>query len=699
MMRRMKAMAGVALCLCLAVWIATAQAARATESGPAPVNPHASPEARALLRYLDSISGKYTITGQHNFPNAGSRWTDRTYDLTGKYPGLFGEDFGFSGEDDKDSVLGRPGMIAEVERQYREGAVIALMWHAVRPTEDEPVGFRDSVQGHLTDFEFMELLTPGTDLYQRWCAQVDAIAGYLTELRDAHVPVLFRPYHEMNGNWFWWGGRPGKNGSAALYRQLYDRLVNEHKLDNLIWVWNVNVPGGNAGAFADYFPGIDYVDVLSVDNYGEFKPSYYDDVLALAGEKPIALAEVGGAPTLEVLKAQPKWTYFMIWAGLAEFSNPPEKLREVFEGPTVLNRGDPRLADAMEAMRKASRDAPPEPVTVHSSEEARALLERLYGVSGKNTLSGQENDARAILGSTEHVVAVTGQSPAIYGEDLGITKEDGVEGDAVRQAIVEEAKRQYKNHAMVSLSWHAARPTDDEPATIEQSVRGQLTDFEWNELLTPDTDLNKRWCAQVDEIAKYLQQLQDAKVPVLWRPYPESNGKKFWWAGRKGMRGSAALYRQLFDRLVHRDGLRNLIWVWNAAPPGFGPNATGAYADYFPGLLYVDALALNVENPNSRFRLDTSLSLAGGGKVIGVGFEGKIPDPSWFEQQTGWTWFLVAPEPAPPPAPAVAAAPLPPAAPAPPQSSADPAEALRQLYADPRVVSQGVKPQRGASSP
>jgi mannan endo-1,4-beta-mannosidase len=175
--------------------------------------------------------------------------------LTGKYPGLFGGDFGFSGEDDKDSILGRPGMIAEVERQYRNAAVIALMWHALRPTEDEPVGFRDSVQGHLTDFEFAELLRPGTDLYRRWCAQVDAIAGYLTELRDAHVAVLFRPYHEMNGNWFWWGGRPGNNRSAALYRQLCDRLVKEHKLDNLVWVWNVNLPGGNAGAFADYFPG------------------------------------------------------------------------------------------------------------------------------------------------------------------------------------------------------------------------------------------------------------------------------------------------------------------------------------------------------------------------------------------------------------------------------------------------------------
>ena len=87
---------------------------------PEPVNPHATPEARALLAYLDSISGKATIAGQHNFPNVGARWTDMAYDLTAKYPGLFGGDFGFSGGDDKDSVLSRPAMIEEVERQYQQ---------------------------------------------------------------------------------------------------------------------------------------------------------------------------------------------------------------------------------------------------------------------------------------------------------------------------------------------------------------------------------------------------------------------------------------------------------------------------------------------------------------------------------------------------------------------------------------------------
>jgi len=217
-------------------------------AAPDPVNPHATPEARALLAYLDSISGKQTIAGQHNYPNAGSRWTDMAYDLTGRYPGLFGQDFGFSAGDDKDSMLSRPAMIEEVKRQYRNGVVIALTWHEVRPTDDEPASFRESVQGHLTDYEWQQLLTPGTPLYNRWCTQVDLVAGYLRQLRDAHVPVLFRPYHEINGNWFWWGGRPGQDGSAALYRQLYDRFVNVHHLDNLLWVWNANAPnGGNAG--------------------------------------------------------------------------------------------------------------------------------------------------------------------------------------------------------------------------------------------------------------------------------------------------------------------------------------------------------------------------------------------------------------------------------------------------------------------
>jgi mannan endo-1,4-beta-mannosidase len=322
-----------------------------------PVTPHATPEARALLAYLSSISGKATIAGQHNYPNVSARWTDMAYDLTGKYPGLFGHDFGFSAGEDKDSVLSRPAMIEEVKRQYTNGAVVTLTWHEVRPTNDEPVTFMSSVQGHLTDAEWKELLTPGSPLNTRWCTQVDVVASYLKQLQDAHVPVLFRPYHEMNGNWFWWGGRPGKDGSAALYHLIYDRFVNLHHLDNLLWVWNVNAPnGGNAGAIEAYDPGTQFADLVTMDIYGEFKQRYYTNMLALAGDRPIALAEVGKLPSQETLEKQPRWTYFMCWSEFIQEHNPLELVNAVYHAPQVLTREDARLAAPLAAIRKATAE-------------------------------------------------------------------------------------------------------------------------------------------------------------------------------------------------------------------------------------------------------------------------------------------------------------------------------------------------------
>jgi mannan endo-1,4-beta-mannosidase len=351
-----------------------AQTALVAPASPhaAPVNQDATPAARALLKKLDEISGHYTLTGQHNFPDELSRSSDRDYDLTEKFPAIFGQDFGFAGGADKDSTEGRPSMIEEAERQYSNGAVIALTWHAVRPTDDEPVTFRDSVQGHLTDFEWQELLTPGTDIYNRWAEQVDVIAGYLRQLQEAGVPVLFRPYHEMNGNWFWWGGRPGENGSAALYRQLYDRFVHVHHLNNLIWVWNVNSPSENAGAIGSYFPGPQYVDVVTMDIYGEFKQDYYDGMVVQAGDKPIALAEVGAMPTLEVLARQPRWAYFMMWSGLAETANTADQLQAIFHAPNLLNRGDPPFTPQ-------SADPSPgfEPVTNDALPGVKEILSRL----------------------------------------------------------------------------------------------------------------------------------------------------------------------------------------------------------------------------------------------------------------------------------------------------------------------------------
>jgi mannan endo-1,4-beta-mannosidase len=339
------------------------RAAAAADGAAEPVTPQASPEARALLQFLYDISGRYTLTGQHNFPNTKSVNSRFAAKYIGKTPIIWGSDWGHAKAGDSDSYLARPDIVQEAIRQHRLGSLVALCWHAVPPTSDEPTTFQAlphsdpkhlaSVSGKLLDEQFRDVLTPGTALYEHWCAQVDAIAVFLKQLQDAHVPVLWRPYHEMNGDWFWWGGRTGDQSTAALYRQMFDRLVNHHHLNNLVWVWSVDRPSRPGMEHASYFPGIQYVDVLSLDVYGsDFKPSYYDSLVALSQGKPLALAEVGSPPTPEILAQQPRWTYYMTWAGMVR-NTPRKQYEALLDDPRVLNLEDESYAEASASYRKA----------------------------------------------------------------------------------------------------------------------------------------------------------------------------------------------------------------------------------------------------------------------------------------------------------------------------------------------------------
>jgi mannan endo-1,4-beta-mannosidase len=390
---RMKTAIGILL-LILGARAVGLPAAAAADGSAEPVTPQASPEARALLQFLYDLSGKYTLTGQHNFPNTKSVNSRFAARYIGKTPVIWGSDWGHAKAGNSDSYLARPDIVQEAIRQHQLGSLVALCWHAVPPTSDEPTTFQPlpnsdpkrlaSVSGKLLDEQFKEVLTPGTALYEHWCAQVDAIAVFLRQLQDAHVPVLWRPYHEMNGDWFWWGGRTGAYGTASLYRQMFDRLVNHHRLNNLVWVWSVDRPSRPGMEHASYFPGIQYVDVLSLDVYGgDFKPSYYDSLVALSQGKPLALAEVGSPPTPEILAQQPRWTYYMTWAGMVR-NTPRKQYEALLADPRVLDLEDEAYAEASAPYRKACGLPPvhfePKPTDFSGSwvlDEGRSDLGRM----------------------------------------------------------------------------------------------------------------------------------------------------------------------------------------------------------------------------------------------------------------------------------------------------------------------------------
>jgi len=306
----------------------------------APVNPNTTAAARALLEQLYDINGRKIIAGHQNYVGRVDTYPQRVREITGRTPQIWGCDFI---NYDKPGVA--TAVVREAYRKFTEGYMVTLMWHAGRPTDDPPFGWKESIQADLTENEWQDLITPGTAIHGRWLRQVDTVAGYLKELQDLGVPVLWRPYHELNGVWFWWGNRKGEKGSAQLYRMLYDRFVRHHGLNNLLWVWNANAPRqlvlDEAFAYEEFFPGLAYVDVLATDVYHhDYQQSHHDDLVMLAQGKVVALGEVGEVPTPGILARQPRWTWFMIWGDFVDTHNTPQQIKALYDYPTVLTHED-----------------------------------------------------------------------------------------------------------------------------------------------------------------------------------------------------------------------------------------------------------------------------------------------------------------------------------------------------------------------
>jgi len=276
------------------------------------------------------------VAGHHTYVQRPDTFINRVYELTGKKPAVWGCDFINYAKKGEAARI-----VQEAYTKYRDGYIVTLMWHAGRPQDDPPFGWKESIQGKLTDKEWEALMQPGTALHSRWLIQVDTVAQYLKALQTLGVPVLWRPYHELNGVWFWWGNRKGDRGSAKLYRMMFDRFVGYHKLHNLLWVWNTNTPRqliqDEAFAYEDFFPGTDCVDVLAADVYHrDYRQSHHDELFGLGGGKLIALGEIGQVPAPEILVRQPLWAWFMIWADWVNTHNSPKEIQDLYGSPRVL---------------------------------------------------------------------------------------------------------------------------------------------------------------------------------------------------------------------------------------------------------------------------------------------------------------------------------------------------------------------------
>nr|WP_306812766.1 glycosyl hydrolase [Paenibacillus soyae] len=299
------------------------------------VDPEASPEAKALHRYLTEQYGKGILAGQQTLKDA----LQLNWDY-GKLPAVAGFDL----IEYSLTRAERGSSSREIEDmlQWHElGGIVTLAWHWNAPADlvdspDQPWWTGFYADGTTFDLQ-AALDDANSEGYQLLLRDIDAIAVQLKRLQEARIPVLWRPLHEAEGGWFWWGAQ-GPEPAKALWRLLFDRLTTEHQIHNLIWIWNSESP--------DWYPGDDTVDIVSVDSYpqpGDYNPvsGSYERLAGLVKDKKlVALTENGPIPDPDLLAAYgAHWSWFCTWTG--EFiadgrHNSKEHIRHVLEHEYVI---------------------------------------------------------------------------------------------------------------------------------------------------------------------------------------------------------------------------------------------------------------------------------------------------------------------------------------------------------------------------
>jgi len=218
----------------------------------------------------------------------------------------------------------------------RSGYTVSMCWHWNAPTNLLNSPEHPWWRGFYTDATTFDVAKAFADTnsveYALILRDIDAIAAQLQKFSNAGIPVLWRPLHEAEGGWFWWGAK-GPLPFKLLWRLLYHRLTDEHHLHNLIWVF--------AGERMDWYPGDDVVDIIGVDAYPKdpgdlLVPRWQQLQNHLKGRKLIALTEFGGMPEIpRMQEAGVWWAYFASWYGSVK-PVPDATIARVYRTPTVV---------------------------------------------------------------------------------------------------------------------------------------------------------------------------------------------------------------------------------------------------------------------------------------------------------------------------------------------------------------------------
>jgi len=286
-------------------------------NGQTTADPAATKETKALFANLKKLSGQQILFGHQDALAYGVTWKDwhkkrsDVHDVCGKYPAVFGWDMGHLGKAyNLDTVL-FDQMRGWIKVAYKMGGVNTFSWHM----DNYLTGGNAWDVGKNT----VASILPGGEKHEDYKAKLDLFAGFVKELKAGFlikkdIPVVFRPFHEHTGSWFWWG-QPHctPDEYKALWRFTVQYLRDEKGLHNLLYCYSTDV-FRDREHYLECYPGDEWVDILGLDDYHDVSPKGSSKdlvkrlgiIVSLAEEKGkiAALTETG----LESIPDRNWWT-------------------------------------------------------------------------------------------------------------------------------------------------------------------------------------------------------------------------------------------------------------------------------------------------------------------------------------------------------------------------------------------------------
>lgn len=228
-----------------------------------------STETKALLNALKSLNGEYILVGHQDATAYGVDWSAESgrsdvKSTSGTYPAVYGWDVGHL-EIGKSANLDNVAfdlMRTRIIEAYGRGGVNTISWHATNPINGQSAW-------DTTRHSVREIL-PGGKHHETYNDYLGKLAVFFKTLKTddgTAVPIIFRPFHEHTGSWFWWGTEfCTPQEYVALWRYTVDYLRNKNGLNSLLFAYSSGTIESEAHYLARY-PGDDYVDIMGFDDY------------------------------------------------------------------------------------------------------------------------------------------------------------------------------------------------------------------------------------------------------------------------------------------------------------------------------------------------------------------------------------------------------------------------------------------------